>query len=172
MDVTPSGASSPSRRTRQIIIVDYPDGASVEVRIRATASNSSNNPVNGPWSNIRTVTFKNTDTAALTITGRPVVVTAGEEATYTVALTKAYGGTLSITSANTDKATVKTGSLDFTAGNYNQAQTVTVTGVVAGSATINHAFRLTGASVDAIPDAGTVSVTVNAVTAGPSAPLM
>ena len=145
---------------------NFPDGASLEVRVRAVGSDGSS-AVEGPWSNIRTVIYRNTDTAALTITTTPLTVIEGAKATYTVALTKAYGGTLSITSANTDKATVSPGSLNFTTSNYSTAKTVTVTGVAEGSATINHAFRLAGASVDAIPDAGTVAVTVEeAITPG------
>ena len=146
----------------------FPDGTSVEVRVQALAYNSANTIVNGPWSGIRTVTYRNTATSALAITGAPVSVSAGATATYTVALTKAYGGTLSVTSANMDEATVNPGSLDFTTGDYNLAKTVTVTGVAAGTATINHAFRLTGASADAIPDAGTVAVTVNAASTVPA----
>ena len=146
----------------------FPGGTSVEVRVQALAYNSANTIVNGPWSGIRTVTYRNTATSALAITGAPVSVSAGATATYTVALTKAYGGTLSVTSANMDEATVSPGSLDFTTGDYNLAKTVTVTGVAAGTATINHAFRLTGASADAIPDAGTVAVTVNAASTVPA----
>ncbi len=138
----------------------YPDGASVEVRVRATGYDSSNAVLNGPWSNIRTVTFKSDTTVALTLTGTPVTVEPGSTATYTVALTKAYAGTLRVTSDDTSAATVSPPSLTFTTGNYNTAKTVTVTGVGNGTATINHAFRLTGATVDAIPDAGTVEVTV------------
>ena len=168
---SPSGASSPSRRHRRVGTGStYPNGASVEVRIRAAASNASGSLVYGPWSNIRTATFKNDDTAALTITGAPVTVEAGSSASYTVALTKAYAGTLSITSSAMAKATVDPATLTFTTGNYNTAQAVTVTGVEAGTATINHAFRLTGATADAIPDAGAVAVTVNAVVSVPAKP--
>ncbi len=99
--------------------LNYPDGTVVEVRVRATGY-VGGRPTHGPVSNVREVTFKNDDKAALT----------------------------------------------FTTGNYNTAQTVTVTGVEAGQATIAHAFRLSGATADMIPDAGTVSVTV---TAGPPA---
>ncbi len=139
---------------------DYPDGASVEVRVRARGYDSSDAVLNGPWSNIRTVTFKNDTTAALTITGTPVTVAPGSTATYTVALTEAYAGTLRITSDTTAAARVSPASLTFTTANYNTARTVTVTGVANGTAVIDHAFRLTGASADAIPDAGTVDVTV------------
>ena len=142
----------------------FPDGASVEVQVRAAVYVPSgglvNTLVHGPWSNIRTVTYRNDDTAALTLTGTPVTVAPGATATYTVALTKAYAGTLSVTSDDTAAATVSPPSLTFTTSNYSTARTVTVTGVENGTATINHAFRLTGATEDAIPDAGTVDVTV------------
>ena len=136
----------------------YPEGAVVEVRIRGRGINDQN----GLWSNIRTVTLSDDDDdrPALTITGAPVTVEPGSTATYTVALTKAYAGTLRVTSDDTAAATVSPPSLTFTTSNYNTARTVTVTGVGNGTATINHAFRLTGASADAIPDAGTVDVTV------------
>ncbi len=150
-------------RSNQISSGDaYPDGASVEVRVRASGYDSSNAVLNGPWSNIRTVSFKNTKTgaAALTITDAPVTVAPGATATYKVKLTKAYAGTLRITSDDTAAARVSPSSLTFTTSNYNTARTVRVTGVANGTATINHAFRLTGASADAIPDAGTVDVTV------------
>ncbi len=147
--------------------LNYPDGTVVEVRVRATGY-VGGRPTHGPVSNVREVTFKNDDKAALTIVGAPVEVAAGATATYTVALTDTYAGTLRITSGATDKATVDPATLTFTTGNYNTAQTVTVTGVEAGQATINHAFRLTGATADMIPDAGTVSVTVNALPAKPA----
>ena len=144
----------------------YPNGTLVEVAVRASGSSLplGTSGIKGPWSNERTVTYMNTNTAALTLTGAPVTVAPGSTATYTVALTKAYAGTLSITSANTDKATVSPGTLNFTTSDYNTGQTVRVTGVDAGSATINHAFRLTGATADVIPDAGTVAVTVTDTT--------
>ncbi len=170
-----NGFSNPGINVRKVVarIGDaFPGGASVEVRIRARAFTTDTNSatVNGPWSNIRTVTFKNDDTAALTITGAPVTVEAGASASYTVALTQAYAGTLSITSSATAKATVDPATLTFSTTNYSTAQMVTVTGVEAGTAKINHAFRLTGATADAIPDAGAVAVTVNAASSAPAKP--
>ena len=159
-----SARQNPGSRSNRLLL-NYPDGASVEVRVRATgyrmagvAGGTGN--LQGPWSNIRTVTFKDDTTAALTLTGTPVTVAPGSTATYTVALTKAYAGTLRVTSDATAAARVSPASLTFTTSNYNTARTVTVTGVANGTAVINHAFRLTGASADAIPDAGTVDVTV------------
>ena len=143
---------------------DYPDGAVVQVRIRARGyvTGTSGTQANGPWSDAREVTYKNDNLAALTITGEPVTVTEASSTTYTVALTKAYGGVLSISSDDTGIATVEPSTLTFAAATYNTAQTVTVTGVANGSADINHAFRLTGATAEAIPDAGSVDVTVKA----------
>ncbi len=160
-----SAARGNSRRTSSALLgsaAAYPNGASVEVAIRASGDSLllGRSDVKGPWSNERTVTFMNTDTNALTITGAPVTVAPGSTAVYRVALTKAYAGTLSVKSDDTDTATVSPPNLTFTADNYSTAQDVTVTGVKNGTATINHAFRLTGATVDAIPDAGTVDVTV------------
>ncbi len=165
----PSQTGGTARRTASVVLGDaYPNGAVVQVRVRAVGTASGGGNVNGPWSNTREVTYKNDDLAALTIVGAPVTVTTGSTKTYTVALTKAYAGTLRITSSDTTKATVEPATLTFTAGNYNTAQTVTVTGVAAGgSPKINHAFRLTGANADAIPDAGDVSVTVEAPVAAP-----
>ena len=174
LEGTRGSGSTASRRTKEFGLGNtYPVGASVEVRIRAEATNSSGNYIYGPWSNIRTVTYKNGASnalKALTITGAPVTVAAGSSASYTVALTKAYAGTLSITSSATAKATVDPATLTFSTTNYSTGQTVMVTGVEAGTATINHAFRLTGAAADAIPDAGTVAVTVSAATPVPAAP--
>ncbi len=160
-----STARGNSRRTSSALLgsaAPYPNRASVEVAIRASGDSLllGRSDVKGPWSNERTVTFMNTGTNALTITGAPVTVAPGSTAVYRVALTKAYAGTLSVESDDTDTATVSPPSLTFTVDNYSTAQDVTVTGVKNGTATINHAFRLTGATVDAIPDAGTVDVTV------------
>ena len=165
--------------------IKYPDGAAVEVRIRAVGEaeiSGRGTVLFGPWSNTRTVTIKNTANKFPKFTGRPVTVTGvGATATYTVELGKTsaeiaggatdygladLGGTLSIVSANPDKATVSPPTLTFTASNYSTAQTVTVTGVAAGAATINHSFRLTSASADAIPQGDTVKVAVGTPTAG------
>ena len=160
-------SSGTSLRTVEASLANaYPDGAVVEVRVNAVAtltSGSNSYPIAGPWSNTRTVTYKNNNLDALTFSGSSVTVAVNDTATYTVKLTKAYGGVVSVTSDDTDKATVSPSTLTFTTSTYNTAQTVTVTGVATGgSPQINHSFRLTGATADAIPDAGSVGVTVNA----------
>ncbi len=116
--------------------------------------------LNGPDSNVIELTTNRPDRPALTFANAPVTVSPGATAMYTVKLNGAFAGTLALSSSAADKARVSPSSLTFTASNYNVAQTVTVTGVAAGTATINHAFTLTGASTTFIPDAGTVSVTV------------
>ena len=154
-----STSSGSSRRTMSVSLDnDYPDGAVVEVRVRAETDTGA--IVGGPWSNPLELTYKNGSLSALTVVGAPVTVGVEATATYTVALTKAWAGTLSVTSSDTDKATVTPATLTFTTATYNTAQTVTVTGIANGGAAIGHAFRLTGASTDAVPDAGTVAVAV------------
>ncbi len=145
-----------SERTPPVI----PHGAAVEYQVYVVGRNAIGTRLFGPWSDIATATVMNTAQPALTLTPSTVKVAPGATATYTVALKHANAGTLSITSGDTAKATVSPSVLTFTAGNYSTAQTVTVTGVEAGSATIDHAFTLTGASAAAIPNAGQVSVTV------------
>ena len=160
-----STARGNSRRTVSEALANvYPNGAALEVRVRARTNTGT-----GPWSNVREVTFRNNNLDPLAFTGNPLTVTAGSSSTYTVKLSKAYRGVLSLSSSATTQATVSPATLTFTAANYNTAQTVTVTGVAAGQATVNHRFRLTGATADAIPNAGTVAVTVNAAPP-PSAP--
>ena len=116
--------------------------------------------LNGPDSNVIELTTNRPDRPALTFADAPVTVSPGTTATYTVKLNGAFAGTLALSSSAAGKARVSPSSLTFTGANYNVAQAVTVTGVAAGTATINHAFTLTGASTTFIPDAGTVSVTV------------
>ncbi len=114
----------------------------------------------GPESNVIELTVNKPDSPALTFADAPVTVSPGQTATYTVKLNQAFAGTLALSSSAAGKARVSPSSLTFTTSNYNVARAVTVTGVAAGTATLNHAFTLTGASKTFIPDAGTVSVTV------------
>ena len=116
--------------------------------------------LDGPESNVIELTVNKPDSPPLTFTDAPVTVSPGSTATYTVKLNRALAGTLALSSSAAGKARVSPSNLTFTTTNYNVAQTVTVTGVAAGTATINHAFTLSGASKTFIPDAGTVSVTV------------
>ena len=77
--------------------------------------------------------------AALTLGATSVTVIKGTTATYTVVLGAYPTGDVTVTPASsaTAKVTVS-GALTFTQSNWNTAQTVTVTGVAAGTATISH----------------------------------
>ena len=162
-EITPL-TSDPLIRTYTHVYSEHtpvvPHGAAVEYQVYVTGRNAIGTQLFGEWSDTATATVMHTAQPALTLTPSTVKVAPGATATYTVALKHANAGTLSITSGAATKATVSPSVLTFTAGNYSTAQTVTVTGVEAGSATIDHAFTLTGATAAAIPDAGQVSVTV------------
>ena len=77
--------------------------------------------------------------AALTLGASSVTVTRDTTATYTVVLAEPPTGDVTVTPASsaTAKVTVS-GALTFTTGNWNSTQTVTLTGVAAGTATISH----------------------------------
>ncbi len=146
-----------------------PNGAVVEYQVSVRGTSVAGSLVTehrryGPWSDIAEATVIHTARPALTLVpsiSSGLTVRKGQSASYTVALTTALAGTLSITSSDTTKATVDPATLTFTTGNYSTAQMVTVTGVDAGSAAIRHAFTRTGASAPLIADAGQLPVTVN-----------
>ena len=81
------------------------------------------------------VSVTDDDTRGLKISRNLVTVTeaagSAHTATYTVALSSqpTAGVTVSLSSGNTDAATVSPATLTFTASNWSDAQTVTVTGV-------------------------------------------
>ena len=74
------------------------------------------------------VTVTDNDTAGVTVSPTTLPVNEGSTRTYTVALNTQPSGsvTVAITSNNTD-VTVSSSSLTFTTGNWNTAQTITVT---------------------------------------------
>ena len=74
------------------------------------------------------VTVTDNDTAGVTVSPTTLTVNEGSTRTYTVALNTQPSGsvTVAITSNNTD-VTVSSSSLTFTTGNWNTAQTITVT---------------------------------------------
>ncbi len=118
------------------------------------------------------VTFAVTDTdTASVVVGAASLMTIeeGATATYTIVLTSEPAGgdaVITLSSSDTAVATV-TGSLIFNTGNWNTAQTVTVTGVddpdatVEASVTITHTV-LSGGDYDGLPaSAVTVMVAEN-----------
>ena len=111
-----------------------------------------------------TVTVNETGTAAVTISTPDLTVDEDGDNTYTIVLTSAPSGggdaTVTPTSADNTIATVSS-ALTFTADNWNDEQTVTVTGVEDGDAgdemvSITHAV----VGYDNIATAATVTVTV------------
>ena len=101
------------------------------VTIGATTSSDAN--YNGLTPPAVGVTTTDDDTAGITVSGGPLVVTeaAGPSATFTVVLTSQPTDdvTVPLASSNIAEATVSPASLTFTATTWNVAQTVTVTGV-------------------------------------------
>ena len=152
-------------RTVSVGLDGVPDGTLFEVRIRATGFASDGVVVAGPWSNVRTVVFRNTAVSLLEISKPAITIRApGGIATYTVALSRAFEGDLRITS-DTPKLSVSPPSLSFTADDHDVPQQVTVTGLAGGTATVNHSFL---GRVGSVPKAGAVQVTMLAVPAAPT----
>ena len=87
------------------------------------------------------------------ISEETLTIAEGASGTYTVVLATRPGGQVTVTptSGATGKATVS-GALTFTTGNWDTAQTVTVTGVDEGAATVSHTVSGYGgvSSVDAV----------------------
>ncbi len=129
-----------------------------------------------PWSDTAEVSIINTDNLALVFGGSPVSATGttsvsynasvarNASVTYTVALSEAAlpyivnPVVVTLTSSATTRVRVSPSTLTFTADNAQTPQTVTLTGVAAGSATIGHAARFPGLAL--LDPAGTITVTV------------
>ncbi len=106
---------------------------------------------------------------AVVVSPDAVSVVAGSTVEYDVHLASDPGGTVVVTptSGDTTVASVS-GALTFTSSDWSTAQTVTVTGAAAGSATISHAVTTgTTAYPTSTP---TVSVTATVTAAPNSAP--
>ncbi len=130
----------------------------------------------GPWSDTAEVSIINTDNLALVFGGSPVSATGTTSVSYTASVARNASVTyavavseaallyvvnplvVTLTSSDTGKARVSPSTLTFTADNAETPQTVTLTGVAAGSATIGHAARFPGLAL--IDPAGTIAVTV------------
>ena len=77
--------------------------------------------------------------AAVTVGATGVTVGAGQTATYTVVLDAYPRGNVTVTPASGAAGTATvSGALTFTQKNWSTAQSVTVTGVAAGSTTVSH----------------------------------
>ena len=95
-----------------------------------------------------------------------VSVVQSETVTYDVQLGEQppAAATVSVVSGTPANATVSPATLDFTTANWNTAKTVTVAGVLAGSATISHTAPASG-DFSYVTNALAVTVTPAAVTA-------
>ena len=114
----------------------------------------------------RTITLRDNDIGIRT-TVAAVSVTEGETATYDVQLGERppAGATVSVVSQATANATVSPATLTFSTTNWNMAQTVTVTGVLAGAAAIRHTAPASGGFTYVTTDDVAVTVIVPATAA-------
>ena len=108
-----------------------------------------------------TVAVTDNDTAGVTVSPPGLTVAEGGEATYTVVLVTEPGGSVTVEVSSGSAVATMPSALTFTAGNWNTAQTVTVSGVSDGDgadagATVSH--KVTG--YGAVTSAGDVTVTV------------
>ena len=108
------------------------DHADFPLTVTATAQPSG-------ISGTATVTLIDNDITIETTLAATTVI-AGATATYDVQLTEQPPAdtTVTLASQGTGTATVSPATLTFTTGDWNNAQTVTVTGVAAGTTTIRH----------------------------------
>ncbi len=114
------------------------------------------------------VTVTDDDTGSMTVDPTTLTVTEGSTATYTVVLDQQPGGNVTVTLANSTPAaaTLNNATLTFTTSDWNQAKTVTVTGVEDddaenGSTTIGHTAEGGGFEIASSQDDVTVTVTDN-----------
>ena len=111
-----------------------------------------------------TITVNDDDTARVRVSQERLAIFEGESGMYTVVLESEPTGTVTITASSSDRAvaTVTPPSLTFTTGNWNTAQTVTVSGVENDdqSVTVSHGISGGGYGSISVPD---VTVTVNGI---------
>ncbi len=147
--------SDGSARSHEVVTSGFFNGEVLEYQARGV---NASDP--GPWSDTVEATVVNANKPLLSLTPATVSVERTGGATYAVALSEALSGVVSASSSDAGKATVEPSRLTFTSSSWNVAQTVTVTGVAAGTATLTHGFTYAGKSAAAFADAGSVSVTV------------
>ena len=117
-----------------------------------------------PAASTATITITDND-GAVVLSTAGVTLRPGASGDYTIKLgtRPATDVTVTPTSDDTDKATVS-GALTFTSANWDQPQTVTVTGVADGTATISHTVSGADPSYPADLTVADVDVTVAATT--------
>ena len=146
-----------------------------QYQVRAAIRDSNGEDQYGPWSDTAAVSIINTDNLAVEFGGSDVTATGSTSVTYNASV--AQGDSISytvklsdaalpyidrhpvqVTLTSNDKVRVTPSSLTFNRANAQTAQTMTVTGVASGSASIDHAVRFPALAL--LDPAGTVSVTV------------
>jgi hypothetical protein len=112
---------------------DFVDDGDIAYSIVTAAATSADGNYSGLNPANVSVTNNDDDTAGIRVSPTSGLSTteAGGTATFTIVLTSqpTANVTIGLSSSNTDEGTVSPASLTFTAGNWNTAQTVTVTGV-------------------------------------------
>ncbi len=109
---------------------------------------------------------KGSATPGVTLGKTSVATEVGETTTYTIVLDAQPTADVVITptSGSTTTATVTNQAKTFTTANWEDAQTVTVTGVAAGSTTITHAATSTDTRYNGLTGIGSVAVQISATT--------
>ncbi|HJM73784.1 MAG TPA: SBBP repeat-containing protein, partial [Acidimicrobiales bacterium] len=131
------------------------DGTQTTAVTVAVVDGSSDDTYDPVADSTVSVTTSDDDTASFTLSGTAVTVSeAGSTATFTAVLGAQPSSdvVLSVVSADTGEATVAPATLTFTSGNWNAAQTVTVTGIDDNATDGNQTTAVTVAVVDASSD--------------------
>ncbi|MDE0613404.1 MAG: fibronectin type III domain-containing protein [bacterium] len=138
------------------------DAAADTATITATAV-SADSGYNGATAEVD-VSVSDDDTAEIVVNPSSLPVAEGSTATFEVSLATRPSGTVtvSLTTDDPGAASVPTGDLTFTTGNWDTAQTVTVTGVQDDDAAAETAkITATAASADTGYDGATAEVAVS-----------
>ena len=144
------------------------DAADDRARLDHRASGGGYGSVTGSVA----VTVMDDDTPGLVLTPAALTVAEGASATYAVALATEPTGNVTVTVAGTNEVTVDRNALNFSAGDWNTAQTVTVFAapdddMVNDLATVAHRARggdyssVTGSVAVTVTDAGAAVVSAH-----------